>query len=311
MEVNMSYVSQGFDFVSLSTSYEAWKGGLITIKDLETRIIIHVKKNMGLYNIQQRDCTNVNDFLSWVYPSLSSSITRYCEMGSSFSAYIQNIISNAYKGWNTKAIEHRLTEYIFWMTKATENFEFANTDEGYAGESYTAETESDYEGYNPENCLASVFNNQNTKHAIPNPKQILILTLKAYYFLQPDLIQKIAPYIGMDFDKINSLIDKIKIKRESKERELHNMRERLYSQYYRCLSFENRLKESFPGTMRRAKLTTTLARAKTRLSKIRKRLTIVRLDASNLEVAEVLGLTKGTVDSTLHNLRKNYGKLIS
>jgi hypothetical protein len=197
------------------------------------------------------------------------------------------------------------------MTKATETYEFANTDEGYAGESYTAETESDYEDYSPEKCLANAFNNQNTKYAIPNPRQILILTLKAYYFLQPDFIQKIAPYIGMDFDKINSLIDAIKIKRENKEKELHNMRERLYSQYYRCLSFENRLKDSFPGTMRRTKLTTTLDRAKTRLSKIRKRLSIVRLDASNKEVAEVLGITKGAVDSTLHILRKHYSKLIS
>jgi FixJ family two-component response regulator len=51
-----------------------------------------------------------------------------------------------------------------------------------------------------------------------------------------------------------------------------------------------------------------LEKARLRLEKMRKRLSKIRTDATNKQVAEVIGIKKGTVDASLYKLK---AKLVS
>jgi DNA-directed RNA polymerase specialized sigma24 family protein len=54
-----------------------------------------------------------------------------------------------------------------------------------------------------------------------------------------------------------------------------------------------------------------LEKARRRLAAMRKRLAAIRMEATNNQVAEIMGLSKGTVDASLHNVKRKYNGLLS
>jgi hypothetical protein len=102
------------------------------------------------------------------------------------------------------------------------------------------------------------------------------------------------------------MIDNLRKQRVAKEEEIRTLQERIHCQYYRCLSFQYRLASAFPGTAYYEKVKGCLERARARFSSMRKRLAGIRFCATNGQIAKVLGVPKGTVDSSLHAVRSKW-----
>ncbi len=84
------------------------------------------------------------------------------------------------------------------------------------------------------------------------------------------------------------------------------MKENIYSQYYRCIVYEKRLEYLQENSAAYLKLKAQREKARKRLEKMRKRAASVRTEPTNNEIAEILGLSKGTVDSSLFNLKAKW-----
>jgi len=92
--------------------------------------------------------------------------------------------------------------------------------------------------------------------------------------------------------------------REKRERYNVLLQEKANYQFYRCMFYEKRLKALPEDSIAAQRIRDRLERGRGRLANIRERLAKRRfLDPSNHQIAKLLGISKGTVDSVLYRLK--------
>ncbi|MDR3144969.1 MAG: hypothetical protein LBU21_01705 [Treponema sp.] len=278
--------------LSLEAYYQQYVQGRLSKKQLEGIIFQFVLKNykrFHLYNWSKEDCI---DYLCWLYPRIGRTIDRYRFCGSSFDGYIRSLIHWSSKEYRVKESNKRFMENAYWDTTAAEMVvcsqepEYSEPDHAEADQSETDYAEA-------ERALKPVS----------NPRQILVLLLKSYYHVSEDFIGRIAPAIGIEKEKLILMIETLRKRRYERDEHVRHLRERLHGQYYRCISFERRLSTVTEGSSREALIRYGLEKSRLRIKALRKRLKSIRLDATNRQVAEILGVPKGTVDSSLFALK--------
>jgi hypothetical protein len=249
--------------------------------NFEGKVFKYLLDNFERYRLFRSNRDRWDEFLSWLYPRLKRSIDLYRDMGSSFDAYITSLVHSASKEYRCREADHHLTEYACWQARAEEI--------------WLHENEPEY------------FENRK-KISIPDdirPRQILYLLLKSYYFVPDELVNRAAVIIGMEYSVIRNMIDEISKRRAEWEAEIREFVDRVHCQHYRYLAFQKRMNSAQPGTNYYAKMKERLERAKHRFFTMDKRLRGMRMNASNRMVAEVLGIPKGTVDSSLFAMRNH------
>jgi RNA polymerase sigma factor (sigma-70 family) len=272
----------------LSTLYRYYKNGRIGREVFEAKIMGEIAYQAPILMGKGRK-KDLSDFFAWLYPRITNAIDHYKDNGSSFDAYIYSIVSKAYKEYSTITNDRKITEKTVWTNRECERLSENE-------ELYLAEKDDEPP---PPFC------------SVQNPHQILILLLKSYYFLSDDFISRIAPALHVDREKIDMLIMELRDLRAAREQEIHDLRERVYAQFYRCLSFESRMASSAPNSARQQRFSHCLDRGIKRLNAMRETLRNLHADASNKEIAKVLGISKGTVDASLFIVRQNYLETLS
>jgi DNA-directed RNA polymerase specialized sigma24 family protein len=250
-------------------------------KNFEGRIFQHILDNyrrFQLYNWTKEQCS---DYLSWLYPRLRRAIDLYRDMGSSFDAYISSIVRWTAREYRRRLQEHRVTEYSCWKARAEEV------------EAHSPE---------PEYMAMSAWR----APRLSKPRQVLMLLLKSYFFVSDSFIVRAAPALGLEEEELRSLIGELRKRRVKREEDIRLLKEQLHSQYYRCLSFERKLELLPKGTILHERMGERLVRARTRYAAMRERFSKTRFDPSNRQIAELLQIPKGTVDSTLRNLKERW-----
>jgi CRP-like cAMP-binding protein len=121
-----------------------------------------------------------------------------------------------------------------------------------------------------------------------------------------DYVNRIAETAGIDKNELQKLIDKLHEMRAKREAYIRELQDKIHSQYYRCLAFEKRLSSTYEGTAKHEKLTHYLHNARKRFQSMRERLSGIRVDATNQQIATLLNIPKGTVDSALHYVREKF-----
>jgi DNA-directed RNA polymerase specialized sigma24 family protein len=264
----------------LSGWYQQYRSGKLERKKFEGLLFRFLLDNFERYGLFEGKREQWIDFLSWLYPRLSRAIDIYQEEGASFDAYVTSIIRWSAKEYRSRESAHYITEFACWKARAEETV--------------VCSAEPEY--------LDTKIPDPPLKN-IATPRQIIMLLLKSYYFVSDDFLNRIADGIGMEKNSIRGMIDKLRQRRMAREAEIRDLQERIQCQYYRCLSFQYRLASAFPGTAYYEKLKSRLERARKRFRNMRKRLEGIRVDATNRQIAEIMGIPKGTVDSNLHMIR--------
>jgi hypothetical protein len=267
----------------LSELYHQYNEGGLKKKEFEGVLFQYLVDNFERYHLFEGNRDRWIDFLSWLYPRLSRAIDVYKEAGASFDSYITSIIHWSAKEYRSREADHYVTEFACWKAKAEETL--------------VCSAEPEY----PDTKAPAL-----PVKDIATPRQIIILLLKSYYLVSDDFLNRIASSIGMKKESIRKMVDELRRRRMAREEEIRELRERIQCQYYRCLSFQYRLASAFPGTAYYEKLKCRLERARKRFFSMRKRLEGIRIDATNRQIAEVMGIPKGTVDSNLHMVRERW-----
>ena len=107
----------------------------------------------------------------------------------------------------------------------------------------------------------------------------------------------------MKKEEIQNLVDTLRKKRLAREDALRTLKERLQTQYYRCLKYEVQLRELPEDSINYNVIQLKLEHAKIQLTRLREKCARRKTLASNRQVAEVLGIPKGTVDSAMHAVK--------
>jgi hypothetical protein len=271
----------------LTVLYRHYKNGRIGQKVFEAKLMEEVARRAPSM-IGKRHGRDVPDFLAWLYPRLCGVAGKYKNNGSCFDAYIHSAVSRAYREFQIQNIERGITERVVWSVEARER---------------VPEDE--------ELCPADKAGEPPPFGRVRNRRQMLILLLKSYYFLPDGFISRIAPALGMSEEEIGTLVTELRYRRAEREQEIHDLSERVHAQFCRCLSFQYRAASAPPDSARQRQYLDCLDRGVKRLFSMRETLRRLSAEASNREIAEVLGVSKGTVDASLFAVRRNYSEALS
>jgi hypothetical protein len=265
----------------LDSFLQTYREGKLDKKELEGIIFDYILKNTTLFRLRNWPKDECSDFLCWFYPRIGRAIDKYRNVGSSFDAYIATMIQWAAKEYIRIEDSHRQIEQTYWDIHIQE-MEVCEREPAYGGR-------------------AAPFKRVN------NPRQALLLLLKSYYVVSEDFIDRAAPAIGMEKKRLKHLIEQLRNLRIHRDDIIKETRDRMYMLYYRCINLERRVNAALPGSDKYEKLKSRLERARSQLSVTRTRYKRMRTQPTNQQVAQVLGLPKGTIDSNLFAIRVKPG----
>ncbi|MDR2484323.1 MAG: hypothetical protein LBD55_02885 [Treponema sp.] len=264
--------------LSLNQLHQHYISKTLPKKDFEELIFKYILDHYRQFHLPNWSKEKCTDYLCSLYPRISRAIDTYKNIGSTFEAYIlSKVYWYARERWSKEA-DHHVTEYACWTARA-EDMAFEEHEPEYA-ESHPA------------------------GKPVSNPRQVLILLLKSYFYISEDFISRAAPYIGIEKERLSRMIDELRDLRLKRDEEIRELRERLHCQYYRCLAFESKLEKAAEGSALHERMKDRVERARKRYASMRKRYRSLRMDATNREIAQVLGVAKGTVDSNLYALKQ-------
>jgi len=276
----------------LNELYAKYAGKILERGKFEGLIYQYLEKNQSATSLSHWERDEYEDYLSWFYPRLHHSIDSYRETGASFDAFIGSIMRMASREYRVRTIIKSVTEYSAWSIQCPEQY------------AHEEEAPYSYDKKGKETAMEQFFPSQG-KHR-KNPKQLLALILKCYYYVSEDFIDRIAGFLSIDKKELKKMLEKMRLLRQKRDDELYYMRERIYCLYYRCIVYEKRLQYIEKDTISYLKLNRRLVKARKRLEKMRERIQNIRTDATNKEVAQVIGISKGAVDSNLHKLKSRW-----
>jgi hypothetical protein len=271
---------------SLNELFAQFKNGELKKSELEGHVYYYFFYNQEKTSLVHWKRDEYEDFISWFYPRIKKAVDTYHETGSSFEAYIHKFMQNSSREYRVRITTQSVIEYSAWSA--------------IVPELYAREERPEYRYEREENPLAAILNDQNERK---DKRRILALILKCYYYVSDDFIDRIASKIKMEPEKLRGMVSKMRELRQKKDDALYFMKERIYCQHYRCIVYAKRLLLMQENTVAYDKLKLRYEKAKIRLEKMRKRSTLIRTEATNKQVAQVIGVKKGTVDASLHKLK--------
>ena len=260
--------------------------GKIGRNEFESLLFSYFLSNQNKTCLSHWNRDEYEDYISWFYQRLKKVIDSYKDIGSSFEAFMGKFLLISSREYRVRITTNSVIEYSVWSSRVSEF--------------YAHEEPPYYLPENNRNILEKLIEEQNGRKS---SRRILALILKCYYYLSDDFIDKIAPKIGVKKNELSAMMENIRKIRQKKDDKIYLMKERIFSQYYRCAVYEKRLVYIQPNTVSWEKLNIKLIRARKRLEGMRKRLSMIRTEASNSQIAEVIGVKKGTIDASLYMLK--------
>jgi DNA-directed RNA polymerase specialized sigma24 family protein len=266
----------------------------LTPSEFEGLVYNYLVKNQEKTGLSHWKEDEYEEFISWFYVRLHTAISVYKETGASFDSFISTVLRKSAKEYRTRTKTRSITEYSAWSIQVPEL--------------YAREEIPSYSYEMQKNSLSMLFKKNMRRK---NPKQLLMLILKCYYHVSDDFLERVACHTGVNKKELKALVEKLRKKRSKREDHIYRMKERVYCQFYRCIVYEKRLRYLNDNSIAHLRLKAKLEKARQRLEKMRERISKIRTDATNREVAEVVGISKGAVDSGLHNLKTKLDVLLN
>jgi len=99
-------------------------------------------------------------------------------------------------------------------------------------------------------------------------------------------------------------VDKLRVVRAQREEAINGLKERIHGQFYRNLTFEKRMRSAVLCSAHWYRMKRCLENGQKRLASMRRRLSSMHTGATNEQVAAIMRVAKGTIDSNLFAVRQ-------
>ncbi|MCL2043852.1 MAG: hypothetical protein FWG89_06920 [Treponema sp.] len=287
--------------LSINDLYKQYSAGFLEKKQFEGAVFKAIQGNVRNYGLPGLCRGDYDDYVSWLYPRISQAICAYRETGSSFEVYIGTMLRMTAREYRMQQARHYVTESAAWMTQMPDMY--ARESEPQYGESITVmDKPLPPAGFK---TAESALKKTNTGK-LKNRRQHLILVLKCSNYVSNDFLERVASRLEIEPEVLLNMVIQLRELRGKRETEINLLRERTNCQYFRCLCYEHSLRFLPDNSAAAQRLKKQLERGRARLESMRKRMANLRPDPSNQQIARVLGIARGTVDSALHHIKKSY-----
>lgn len=227
-----------------------------------------------------------SEFYLYVHPRLLRALGRFRDQGKPFEAYLASVLR-----WQARsfALRRRRDEQAWALGPR-----LAASCDPAAGEG--ADADPSAPPYGPSGGAAP--NLRPTDH-----RYLLFLVLKCCRRLGPGGLAAAAAATGIEPARLADMVDRLRADLEPVERRLAMLRERRNRAFSEARRLEADLAR-LPDAATAERLRRRLETARRRLRAAMARMSRVRRDPTNREVARVLGVPKGTVDCGLFLLKR-------
>lgn len=283
----------------INNLYADYENGTIERKDFEGLIFQQLMKDRVKYNLGHWNNDEYEDYLSWAYLRIHKAIDKYRNKGASFDAFLNTVIRLTAKEYRMRTINKSIIEYTTWGLRVPELYAYDEIP-AYLYDTSAKKSEA---------AILKLLGI--TKKTRRNPRQLLVLILKCYSYVSDDFIERISPKTGIDKENLKEMIEKIRLIRQKRDDELFKMKERIYCQFYRCIICEKKLSLLQEDSIYAVKIKEQLKKSRKRLESMRVRISGINTDATNREIANIMGISKGAVDSSLYSLKTKWNIVIN
>ncbi|MDR1105321.1 MAG: hypothetical protein LBL44_03090 [Treponema sp.] len=279
---------------TLNDLYNSYTLNKLDKREFEEALFKNIMHNYGRFFPYHWRRDDRADYLCWLYPRISRAIDHYRDTGSSFEAYMGAMLRWSVREWRSYGKDFRIQDYAAWMGLTSD----------YEESSWAAPEQLEEKVCSRETGYADC----KEPPKIANPRQVLILMLKTYYCVSDDFLEHAAPLVGVSKEDLGNMVEALRKRRLEREDEIRRLRERICGQFYRCIVYERRMLTQIEDRIAYNRTRERLKKARERLKSMRGRLSRIRMEATNLQVSQVLNVPKGTIDSSLYALRNRMGR---
>ena len=271
--------------ISLNDYYAHYLVGLLGREELEILVFETIRKEIRSIKLPIREAEDYDDYISWLYPKICKAIDTYRETGSSFESYIGTLVRMTVKEYRNHQVRDYINETVAWNISSTDMF--------------VSESIPEYDEDPSTESIKKITRNSK------NSRQLLILVLKCCNFVSDDFLKRVPPRLGIEADVLENMINRLKDDSVMCIKKKELLQEKINRLFCRCMVYEKTfLSISDETVFQRQK--DRLERGRKRLLKMRIKHAKMRTGPSNSQIAQLLGISKGTVDSALHTLKKNW-----
>jgi hypothetical protein len=234
---------------------------------------------------QEDDCS---EFLLSFYPRINAVIRRYRVSGLDFEAYLQSCFIWHMKSYLATRIRKTRQESILYQ----ENCEDLLQNETAMWEVHDAEPE-----------LILVPQSDEPEEVTRNSLRILLLVLKCANEVSDRLINRVASRIGTHSAIVFHFVEILRTTMRNRTRRIQFLIEKRRRTYFR-LHYFLELRRTCRDRFRAIKLEKQIRKEKRRHEAVNRILSITPKSPSHSDIARILGLPKGTIDSGYFYIRR-------
>jgi hypothetical protein len=281
---------------SVSDAVLAFKSNKSGIEDTLAVIAIYAynypRKKFGLNE------DDSSDFFLQFYPRLKKMLIRFQDQGKPFEAYLHTCLN-----WHFRSfLAYRKKRDSKWQLASDKDFWQHQSSSKYChctdAEIIVTEKESklfhiDISGKIAENSIR---------------RRILLLTMKNILEMEEGHLKHIAILTGFDYDWIVHCSDRLRFKVHERSQRLDYLREKRNKIYYNLKIIEHDALTAYTPEEKES-VNQKMGELKRRLKNIQLKISRVLQAPTHTEIADVLSIPKGSVDSGIYYLRNSVKRL--
>jgi hypothetical protein len=237
------------------------------------------------------------EFFLFFYPRLLRTLERFQDQGRPFEWYLHSVLRWHYLG------------FVRWKRRRERSWASGTMPDLWEPSAYGRISEGqnesrEFPGWLPSE-VAAVFG-LDPEHRLRKPadrKRLLIWSLKQVRLLRGPDLALVREWTGIGQEQLRQVCAELRGRLERRERRLDLLVGRR-NQAFAALQLTEQALAGEPDPAVRAALSERLARARRCLHRSQERIARVPLEPSNRELAQALGLPKGTVDTSLYWLKR-------
>jgi DNA-directed RNA polymerase specialized sigma24 family protein len=266
-------------------AYQRSRSGLEgLVAEIAPRVLRYPRRRFGW------DDDACSEFYLYFHPRLLRLLGRFHDQGKPFETYLSSVLQ-----WQTISFSRRRRKIEQAWAMGARLAAEAAPDPEEAPEPARFVVPRTPPGWTP-----------SPRHGDSDRRSLLFLVLKCCRRLDPDDLPAAAKATGVAADRLIGLVDQLRAGMEPVEQRLAMLRKRRNRAFSEARLLETELAGG-PDPVAAERLRLRLDAANRRMNAAVARMARVRCDPTNREVARVLGVPKGTVDSGLFWLKRRLG----
>ena len=271
---------------SLSQLVAAYRNNELSFEDIEEKLSLFVYEYPRKY--RRWDLDLCSEFFEFFNPRIRLAADRFVDRGIPFESYLGSLVFFQMKTFLLRKREARERENVVLVADYHDNKGLYDGRGQGTGPLFAGELNVSYHGkIRKKKGKKRVF-----YMAMTNPER-----------LDEGDIRKLAEFTGYRADYIRNCRDALNGKLAEKKEKAASLLERRNAVYCRYLVLQDRLRREVEPAAREL-LEKRLEKARYKIERISRKLAVKNIRITHRDIADVLNIPKGTVDSSLYYLKR-------